>query len=39
MVSRKPAARKILDLENAESATAWIIPFVAKSCVEKIRKR
>ena len=39
MVSRKPAARKVLDLQNAESATAWIMSFVAKGCVEKIRER
>ena len=35
MVSRKPAARKILDLQNAKSAAAWIRSFVAKCCVEK----
>ena len=35
MVSRKPAARKILDLQNAKSAVAWIRSFVAKCCVEK----
>ena len=35
MISRQPADRKLLDLQNAESATAWIMSFVAKCCVEK----
>ena len=35
MVSRQPADRKFLDLQNAESATAWIMSFVAKGCVDK----
>ena len=35
MVSRQPADRKFLELKNAESATAWIVSFVAKCCVEK----
>ena len=35
MVIREPTDRKFLDLQNAESATAWIMFFVAKSCVEK----
>ena len=35
MVSRPAADRKILDLQNAEPATAWIISFVAKCCAEK----
>ena len=35
MVSRQPADRNFLDLQNAESATAWIMFFVAKCCVEK----
>ena len=34
MVSRQPADRKLLDLKNVESATAWIMSFVAKCCVE-----
>ena len=33
MVSRKPADRKFLDLQTAESATAWIMLFVAKCCI------
>ena len=37
MVSRKPADRKFLDQQNAETATAWIMSFVAKCCVEKKR--
>ena len=35
MVSRSPADRQILDLQSAESATAWIMSFVAKCCAEK----
>ena len=35
MVSRQPAHRKFLDLQNAKSATAWIMSFVAKCCLEK----
>ena len=35
MVSRQPADRKLIDLQNAESATAWIMSFVTKCCVEK----
>ena len=35
MVSRQPADRNFLDLQNAESATLWIMSFVAKCCVEK----
>ena len=30
MVSRPVRDRKLLDLQNAESATAWIMSFVAK---------
>ena len=37
MVSRQPADRKILDLQKAESATAWIISSVAN--VAYIRRR
>ena len=39
MVSRQPADRNFLDLQNAESATAWVMSFMVKGCVEKIRKR
>ena len=35
MVSRQPAYRKFLDLQNAKSATAWIMSFVSKCCLEK----
>ena len=35
MVSRQPADKKFLDLHNAESATAWIMFFAAKCCLEK----
>ena len=35
MVSRPSTDRKILDLQNAESATAWIMSFVAKCRAEK----
>ena len=35
MVSRPATDRQILDLQNAESATAWIMSFVAKSRAEK----
>ena len=35
MVSRPATERQILDLQNAESATAWIMSFIAKSRAEK----
>ena len=35
MVSRQAEDRKILDPQNAESATAWIMSFVAKCRAEK----
>ena len=35
MVSRPATDRQVLDLQNAESATAWIMSFVAKSRAEK----
>ena len=35
MVSRQPADRRTLELQNAESATAWIMSFVAKCTCEK----
>ena len=35
MVSRPPADREILDLQNAESATAWIMSFAVKCRGEK----
>ena len=35
MVSRPATDRQILDLQNAESATAWITSFVAKCRAEK----
>ena len=35
MVSRPATDRQILDLPNAESATAWIMCFVAKCRAEK----
>ena len=35
MVSKQPADRNFLDIQNAESATAWIMSCVAKCCVEK----
>ena len=35
MVSRPAKDKQILDLQNAESATAWIMPFVAKCRAEK----
>ena len=35
MVSRTATDRQILDLQNAESATAWIMSFVAKCRAEK----
>ena len=34
-MSRPATDRQILALQNAESATAWIMPFVAKSRAEK----
>ena len=35
MVSRQPNDRQTLDLQNAESYTAWIMSFVAKCRAEK----
>ena len=35
MVSRPTIDRKILELQNAESAAAWILSFVAKCRAEK----
>ena len=35
MVSRQPADRKFLDLQNAESTNALIMSSVAKFCVDK----
>ena len=35
MVSKPTTDRQILDLQNAESATAWIMSFVAKYRAEK----
>ena len=35
MVYRPATDRQILDLQKAESATAWIISFVAKSRAEE----
>ena len=35
VVSRPATDRHSLDLQNAESATAWIMSFVAKCCAEK----
>ena len=35
MLSRSATDRQILDLQNAESATAWIMSFVAKCRAEK----
>ena len=35
MVSRPPNDRQSLDLQNAESCTAWIMSFVAKGHAEK----
>ena len=35
MLSRPPNDRQTLDLQNAESCTAWIMSFVAKCCAEK----
>ena len=35
MVSRPTTCRQILDLQNAESATAWIMSFFAKCPAEK----
>ena len=35
MVPRPATDRQILDLQNAESATAWIMFFVAKCLAEK----
>ena len=35
MVSRPPNDRQSLDLQNAESCTAWIMSFVAKCRAEK----
>ena len=35
MVSRSATDRKILDLQNAESAASWIMSFVAKCRAEK----
>ena len=35
MVSRPPNDRQTLDLQNAESCTAWIMSFVAKRRAEK----
>ena len=39
MVSRPIADSQILDLQNAESATAWILSFVAKCRAEKKEDR
>ena len=35
VVSRSTTERQILDLQNAESATTWILSFVAKCRAEK----
>ena len=35
MVSKQPNGRQTLDLQNAESCTAWIMSFVAKCRAEK----
>ena len=35
MVSRPATDRQILDLQNAESTTAWIMSFVAKGRAKK----
>ena len=35
MVSRPATDGQVLDLQNAESATAWIMSFVAKFRAEK----
>ena len=35
MVSRPTTDRQLLDLQNAESVTAWILSFVAKCRAEK----
>ena len=35
MVSKPISDRKTLDLQKAESCTAWIMSFVAKFCAEK----
>ena len=35
MVSRPPADRQLFELQNAESANAWIMSFVAKCRTEK----
>ena len=35
MVSRPPNDQKTLDLQNAESCTAWIMSLVAKCRAEK----
>ena len=35
MVSRAPADKHVLDLQNAESATAWNMSILAKCRTEK----
>ena len=35
MVSRSPYDKQTLDLQNAESCTAWMMSFVAKCPAEK----
>ena len=35
MMSTPPNDRQTSDLQNAESCTVWIMPFVAKCCAEK----
>ena len=35
MVSRPATDRQTLDLQNAESATVWVLSFVAKCRAEK----
>ena len=39
MVSRPPADTQNLNLKNSDSATVWIMPFVAKCRAEKRRDK
>ena len=39
MVPRPTTDRQLLDLQNAESATAWIMSFVRKCSAEKKEDR
>ena len=39
MVFRPPTDQQVLDMQNVESFTLWIVSFVAKCCVEKEKNK